>query len=165
MDFDEILKDPKYQAEFDKRIAKAIETAKGKWDEEAEAKRKELEEEAKLTAEEKIKKQMEKLTQENENYKANEARRAMKDASLEYIKSKGYSNAIADLVDLSSFKDENDMHTRLDNINTNLSNTISRELDNKLKENGYSDLTSNKGDGKKDDMFNFNFTPVKEVQK
>ena len=164
MDFDEILKDPKYQAEFDKRVAKSIETAKTKWDQEAEAKRKELEEEAKLTAEEKIKKQMEKLTQENEVYKANEAKRAMKDASLEYIKSKGYSNAIEDLVDLSSFKDENDMHTRLDNINTNLSNTISRELDNKLKENGYSDLTSNKGDGKKDDMFNFNFTPVKEVK-
>ena len=165
MDFDKILEDPKYQAEFDKRVAKSIETAKTKWDQEAEAKRKELEEEAKLTAEEKIKKQMEKLTQENEIYKANEAKRAMKDASLEYIKSKGYSNAIADLVDLSSFKDENDMHNRLENINTNLSNTISRELDNKLKENGYSDLTSNKGDGKKDDMFNFNFTPVKEVQK
>ena len=108
---------------------------------------------------------MEKLTQENEIYKANEAKRAMKDASLEYIKTKGYSNAIADLVDLSSFKDENDMHSRLDIINTNLSNTISRELDNKLKENGYSDLTSNKGDGRKDDMFNFNFTPVKEVSK
>ena len=165
MDFDKILEDTKYQAEFDKRVAKSIETAKTKWDQEAEAKRKELEEEAKLTAEEKIKKQMEKLTQENELYKANEAKRAMKDASLEYIKSKGYSNAIADLVDLSSFKDENDMHSRLDNINTNLSNTISRELDNKLKENGYSDLTSNKGDGKKDDMFNFNFTPVKEVSK
>ena len=165
MDFDTILKDPKYQAEFDKRIAKAIETAKGKWDEEAEAARKEMEVNAKLTAEEKIKKQMEKLTQENEIYKANEAKRAMKDASLEYIKTKGYSNAIADLVDLSSFKDENDMHSRLDIINTNLSNTISRELDNKLKENGYSDLTSNKGDGRKDDMFNFNFTPVKEVSK
>ena len=164
MDFDEILKDPKYQAEFDKRVAKSLETAKSKWDEEAEKKKKELEEEAKLSAEEKTKKQMEKLIQENETYKANEAKRAMKDSSLEYIKSKGYSNAIADLVDLSSFKDEEDMHTRLDNINTNLSNTISRELDNKLKENGYADLTSNKGDGKKDDMFNFNFTPIKEVK-
>ena len=39
MDFDEILKDPKYQAEFDKRIAKAIETSKTKWDEEAEWKK------------------------------------------------------------------------------------------------------------------------------
>ena len=164
MDFDKILEDPKYQAEFDKRVAKSIETAKTKWDQEAEAKRKELEEEAKLTAEEKIKKQMEKLTQENEVYKANEAKRAMKDASLEYIKSKGYSNAIADLVDLSSFKDENDMHSRLDSINTTYSNTVSKAIDEKLKENGYADLTSNKGDGKKDDLFNFNFTPVKEVK-
>ena len=164
MTFDEILKDPKHQAAFDKKVAIALSTAKRKWEQEAEAKRKEMEEEAKLTAEEKIKKQMEKLVEENENYKVNEARRAMKDSSLEYIKEKGYSSAIGDLIDLSSFKDEEDMHTRLDNINTNLSNTISRELDNKLKENGYADLTSNKGDGKKDDMFNFNFTPVKEVQ-
>ena len=42
MDFDKILEDPKYQAEFDKRVAKSIETAKTKWDQEAEAKRKEL---------------------------------------------------------------------------------------------------------------------------
>ena len=39
------------------------------------------------------------------------------------------------------------------------------QIDEKLKENGYADLTSNKGDGKKDDLFNFNFTPVKEVSK
>ena len=165
MDFDEILKDPKYQAEFDKRIAKAIETSKTKWDEEAEAKRKELEEEAKLSAEEKTRKEIEKLTKENETYKANEAKRAMKDASLEYIKNKGYSSAIADLVDLSSFKDEEDMHSRLDSINTTYSNTVSNAIDEKLKENGYADLTANKGDGKKTDVFDFNFTPVKEVSK
>ena len=165
MNFDEILKDPKHQAAFDKKVAIALSTAKRKWEQEAEAKRKEMEEEAKLSAEEKIKKQMEKLTQENETYKANEARRAMKDASLEYIKNKGYSNAIADLVDLSSFKDEEDMHSRLDSINTTYSNTVSKAIDEKLKENGYADLTSNKGDGKKDDLFNFNFTPVKEVSK
>ena len=161
MDFDEILKEPKYQAEFDKRIAKAIETSKANWDKEAEEKRKEMEENAKLSAEEKTKKEMEKLIKENETYKANEAKRAMKDSALEYIKSKGYSNAINDLVDLSSFADENDMHTRLDAINTNLSNTISRELDNKLKENGYPDL-ANKGNEKQTDGFNFNFSKIKE---
>lgn len=161
MDFDTILKDPKYQAEFDKRIAKAIETAKGKWDEEAEAAKKEMEENAKLTAEEKIKKDMEKLTKENADLKANEARRVMKDKSLEYIKTKGYSSAIGDLVDLSSFKDDKEMSERLDAINTNLSNTISKELDNKLKENGYPDL-ANKGNNGNKDPFNFNFTPVKE---
>jgi len=30
--FDDVLKDKKYQSEFDKRIAKAIETAKGNWE-------------------------------------------------------------------------------------------------------------------------------------
>ena len=161
MDFEEILKDPKYQSAFDKKVANALETAKKKWDEDAEAARKEMEENAKLSAEEKTKKEMEKLMKENGELKANEARRVMKDSALEYIKTKGYSNAIGDLVDLSSFKDENDMQTRLDSINTNLSNTISRELDNKLKENGYPDIAS-KGDGKKDSGFDFNFTKIKE---
>lgn len=174
MNFDEFLKEGTNQAEFDKRIAKALETAKTKWDEdykkkeeerakELEAKQKELEENAKLSAEEKIKKEMEKLSKENADLKASEAKRAMKDNSLAYIKEKGYSDAIADLVDLSSFADENDMHTRLDNINTNLSNTLSKQLDNKLKENGYPDLASKGSEGAKD-AFNFNFTPIKEVK-
>lgn len=30
--FDDVLKDKKYQSEFDKRVAKALETAKGKWE-------------------------------------------------------------------------------------------------------------------------------------
>lgn len=161
MDFEEILKDPKYQAAFDAKVAKALETAKKKWDEDAEATKKEMEENAKLSAEEKIKKDMEKLTKENADLKANEARRLMKDKSLEYIKTKGYSSAIGDLVDLSSFKDDKEMSDRIDAINTNLSNTISKELDNKLKENGYPDL-ANKGTGGNNDPFNFNFTPIKE---
>lgn len=165
MDFEEILKDPKHQAAFDRKVAMAINTAKRKWQEDVNKAKKEMEENAKLSAQEKMKKEMEKVMKENQELKANEAKRAMRDSSLEYIKEKGYSSAISDLIDLSSFKDEEDMHTRLDNINTNLSNTLSRELDNKLKENGYSDLTSNKGEGKTDDMFNFNFTPVKEVEK
>lgn len=160
MDFEQILKDPKYQAAFDKKVASALETAKKKWDEDAEAARKELEENAKLSAEEKIKKEMDRLTKENGELKANEARRVMKDSALEYIKTKGYSSSISDLIDLSSFKDENDMHTRLDSINTNLANTISRELDNKLKENGYPDIAGK--DGKKDSGFDFNFTKIKE---
>ena len=161
MDFDTILKDPKYQAEFDKRITKAIDTAKKKWDEEAEAARKELEENAKLTAEEKIKKDMDKLTKENEVLKANEAKRAMRDSSLNYIKAKGYNSTIEDLVDLSSFADENDMHARIDAINTKLSNTISNELNNKLRENGYPDLANKGNDGTNKDQFNFGFTSIK----
>lgn len=35
--FDEILEDKEYQSEFDKRVTKALETAKAKWDAKAEA--------------------------------------------------------------------------------------------------------------------------------
>ena len=161
MNFEEILKDPKHQAAFDRKVAMAIGTAKKKWLEEAAKERKEFEENAKLTASQRTQKELENLKKENEELKASEAKRLMKDSALEYIKTKGYSNAIGDLVDLSSFVDEDDMHTRLDSINTNLSNTVSRELDNKLKENGYPDI-ANKESGKKDSGFDFNFTKIKE---
>lgn len=36
--FDDLLKDKTYQSEFDKRVAKALETAKGKWETEHQAK-------------------------------------------------------------------------------------------------------------------------------
>ena len=36
--FDEMLKDKTYQSEFDKRVAKALETAKGKWESDHQAK-------------------------------------------------------------------------------------------------------------------------------
>lgn len=160
MTFDEILTDPNMQAEFDKRIAKALETSKKKWEEDLEEKRKEMEETAKLSAEEKAKKEIEKLTKENEEFKSREARRAMKDSSLEYIKTKGYSSSIENLIDLGSFKDETDMQEKLDKINTDLSTAISNGLNDKLKQQGFKDLGTKDNAGAKDD-FDFNFTSVK----
>lgn len=40
--FDDILSDPKKQAEFDKRVAKAIDTARNKWVAETEEKKTKL---------------------------------------------------------------------------------------------------------------------------
>lgn len=159
MTFDEVLTDPKMQAEFDKRIAKALETSRSKWEEELEEKRKELEETAKLSAEEKAKKEIEKLTKENETYRANEARRAMKDNSLEYIRTKGYSSSIENLIDLGSFKDEAEMQERLDKINTDLNTAISNGLNDKLKQQGLKDLGSK--ENSQSDEFNFGFTSIK----
>ena len=57
--FDDILKDKKYQSEFDKRVAKALETAKGKWETDYQAKveeaKTEAEKLAKMNAEQKAK--------------------------------------------------------------------------------------------------------------
>lgn len=165
MNFDEFLKEAGNQAEFDKRVAKALETAKKTWDEDAkkaaEEEKKRLEEEAKLSAEEKTKKEIEKLMKENGELKASQAKREMSDKALAHIKEKGYDSAIADLIDLSSFADDADMAKRLEDINTKYTNKVSDSLNAKLKENGYSDLAGKGGDGGNKDTFNFGFTPIK----
>lgn len=51
--FDEVLSNKEYQSEFDKRVTKALEKAKSKWETETEAKLKEAEKLAKMTANEK----------------------------------------------------------------------------------------------------------------
>jgi hypothetical protein len=59
MTFDEILQDKYYQSEFDKKVAKALETARTKWEKEAEEKRTEAEKLAKMDADEKHKYELE----------------------------------------------------------------------------------------------------------
>ncbi|MGT2958881.1 phage capsid protein [Streptococcus bovimastitidis] len=51
--FDELLSDPKYQAEFDKKISKALDTAHSKWEAEQQTKEDEAKKLAKMNAEQK----------------------------------------------------------------------------------------------------------------
>ncbi len=67
MTFDEILADKTYQSEFDKRVAKALETARTKWEKEAEVKKTEAEKLAKMDAEEKLKYERDKIIEERDN--------------------------------------------------------------------------------------------------
>ncbi|QBX22579.1 capsid and scaffold protein [Streptococcus phage Javan90] len=59
--FDDILSDPKKQAEFDKRVAKAIDTARNKWVAETEEKENEAKRLAKMNAEQKAQHEKAKL--------------------------------------------------------------------------------------------------------
>ena len=65
--FDEMLKESNYQSEFDKKVAKALETAKAKWTKEEENKRTEAENLAKMSADEKHAHEIQKITKEK-NY-------------------------------------------------------------------------------------------------
>ena len=67
MTFDEILQDKHYQSEFDKKVAKALETARTKWEKEAEVKKTEAEKLAKMDAEEKLKYERDKIIEERDN--------------------------------------------------------------------------------------------------
>lgn len=68
--FDEMLKDSNYQSEFDKRIAKSLETAKSKWEKEynekLEAQKTEAEKLAKMKEEEKHAYELEKANKRAE---------------------------------------------------------------------------------------------------
>lgn len=64
--FDDMLKENDYQSEFDKKVAKALETAKTKWQEEADAKRTEAEKLAKMKDDEKHRYELEKATKEKD---------------------------------------------------------------------------------------------------
>lgn len=67
--FDDFLKDPKNQAEFDRRVAKALGTQKAKLDGEYADAKKEAEKLAKMNAEQRRQYEMDKLRKENEDLK------------------------------------------------------------------------------------------------
>ncbi|WP_272075874.1 DUF4355 domain-containing protein [Streptococcus dysgalactiae] len=75
--FDDILSDPKKQAEFDKRVAKAIDTARNKWVAETEEKENEAKRLAKMNAEQKAQHEKDQLLKELAELKAERTRSEM----------------------------------------------------------------------------------------
>lgn len=182
MTFDEILQDPKYQAEFDKRIAKALEknnAAKeeewrkkenelaGREDEirknileEMEAKQREAEENAKLSEAEKYKKEMDKLTQSNLEMKTQLSIINREKKMRAYIKDKGYdADAILEFVK-PEYVTDTDFEDKIDNANNLFSERISKGVNDKLKEDP--DVLLGKKGKDQGPQFDFGFTPIKE---
>ena len=185
LELDDILEDSEYQAEFDKKVAKALEKQKTDIDaevqkkldealagreeelrkniqEEMERQKQEAEENAKLTEAEKYKKELDKVNQklveaENKN-KINDRR----DALEKYIKEKGYDrDAIMDFVKVENLPDT--FEAQIDTINEKLNDRISRGVNEKLKENP-DKVLGDKGGGQ-GPQFNFDFQSVKPVKK
>lgn len=99
--FTELLKDPEYQREFDKLVSKSLETAKGKWEEDYQAKLTEAEKLAKMSAEQKLKYELEKSNKERDEFRAKlEAGNLYKTAS-DIASDKGLPIGYLDLIDFS----------------------------------------------------------------
>lgn len=183
--FDEILKDPTYQAEFDKRVQKAIEKNKTTTEEafnkkleealagreeemrkniqeEIEAKQKEAEEMAKMSEAEKYKKLLDQQNQKMTEYEKKLALVARKERLNNYVKEKGYDLAILDLVSAETLTDAN-LEGEVDKVNETFSNKVSKALDDKLKEAGDTVL-GNKGKDK-GPSFDFGFQSIKPETK
>ena len=184
---DDILQDAEYQAEFDKKVAKAIEKSKTDIDaevqkkldaaiaareeemrkniqEEIDAKAREAEENAKLTEAEKYKKMLDQTNQKLADYE-NRIAIADREAKMKkYIKEKGYdADAILDLVSASSVTDAN-YETRIDEINDKLTEKINNAVSARMKDEADKHL-GGKGGKQDQPVFDFHFQGVKPAGK
>lgn len=187
LNLDQILgEDGDYQAEFDKKIQKALDKQKTDIDAEVqkkldaaiagreeeirkaiqddiEAKRKEAEENAKLTEAEKFQKELDKVKQELADAKKKNAISDREKAVEKYIKEKGYNReAIMEFIDVSTLPDT--FQDKIDSVNEKLTEMVSKGVNERLKDVDEKVLG---GKGKKDDddVFNFNFQAIKPIKK
>ena len=131
--FDEILKDKSYQSEFDKRVAKALETSKAKWEEDY---NKKLEEEkteaqkiAKMDTEQKLNYQLEQAKKEAEEANAKLNAYELKEQAIKIASEKGLPVGYLDLIDFTK--------TNADNLITSIDKLVdirSKDLEGYIKD-------------------------------
>lgn len=104
--FDDFLKDPKNQAEFDRRVGKALETSKGKMQKEIDARieaaRTEAEKLARMNSDQKMQYEKEKREKELADREASITRRELTATAKEQLAEKGLPVSLADVLDYSS---------------------------------------------------------------
>lgn len=104
--FDDLLKDKSMQSEFDKRIAKALETAKGKWEIDFQTKLEEAKTEAeklaKMNADQKAEYERKKQEETLNKRESEITRRELRATALESLAEKGLPKQLADILDYNS---------------------------------------------------------------
>ena len=104
--FDDFLKDPKNQAEFDRRVSKALETSRSKMqadiDEKIQAARTEAEKLAKMNSEQKAQYEKEKREKELADREASITKRELAATAKEQLAEKGLPLSLADVLNYSS---------------------------------------------------------------
>ena len=135
--FDEILEDKVYQSEFDRRMTKAIDTAKEKWIEEYNQKlaneKSEAEKLAKMDAEQKHQYE---LDQANKRANDSEAKLRAYELKEQATKIAREKNVDVNLLDLLDFTKENaeTVVAKIDNIKNVYDSAIEKALNDKLKQ-------------------------------
>lgn len=133
--FDEILKANKaYQSEFDKRIAKALETSKAKWEQEAIAKQNEAERLAKMTESEKHAEELKKITRERDEATARLNAYELKNEAQKIASEKGMDYELLDILDYSKETAES-VKEKIDLIYQSVLKATEKQVNERLKQN------------------------------
>lgn len=156
--FDEILKaDKNYQSEFDRRVSKALETSKAKWEQEYSAKIEEAKTEAqklaKMNADEKAKFEQDKRIKALEAREQEITTRELKAQAYETLASK---NLPKDLVDILNYSNAESCNKSIESVEKAFQTAVEKAVNDKLR----GQEVPKGGQGGVSNGFNFNFTPI-----
>ena len=131
--FDELLQDPEYQREFDKKVAKAIEKSKAKWQKEEEAKRTEAETLAKMSEEEKHKHEMSKIEAERSKAVAELNAYKLKEEALKIATEKGLDVTLLNVLDYTKETAES-VKSKIDDIDNSFKKAVEKRVNDVMKQ-------------------------------
>lgn len=122
------------QSEFDKRIAKSLETAKAKWETEYEAKLEEAKTEAqklaKMNADQKAEYEKQKREDALAKREADITRRELRATALESLAEKGMPKELADIL---NYKDADSTKSSLEAVETAFREAVEAGVNERLK--------------------------------
>lgn len=133
LSFDEILGDKTYQAEFDRRVQKALETARSKWEAEEQTKRTEAEKLAKMDAEQKAKYELKKEKERADEALAKLNAYELKNTAIKIAQEKGLDISLLEDIDYSKQTAET-ITTIIDTKKAVFDKAIEKAMNDKYKE-------------------------------
>lgn len=140
--FDEVLSNKEYQAEFDRRVQKAIETAKTKWKEINDAEKSEADKLAKMNKEQKLEYEAQKANKEKDNALAELNAYKLKEQALTIASEKGLEVSLLNLIDFKTVTAEK-LSENIDNLSAVFNKAVEKAVNEKLKEDTPITKTSN----------------------
>ena len=157
--FDDVLKDKKYQSEFDKRVAKALETAKGKWETDYQAKI----QEAKTAAEKLSKMNADQKAEYEKQKKQDELAKREKDITTRELRATAYETLAEkslpkELVDILNYESAETCNKSIEAVEKAFQSAVEKAVNDKLR----GKETPKGGQGNNNQStFGFNFTGVR----
>lgn len=131
--FDELLKDPEYQAEFDRKAEGMKKKWESAWQKKAEKERSEAEALAKMTEEEKHQHEIQKLDAERKQAVAELNAYRLKDEAVRIASEKGMDVSLLDLIDYSNATAET-VKGQMEKIESAFSKAVEKAVNEKLKQ-------------------------------
>lgn len=135
--FDDLLKEPNYQAEFDKKVqnamAKNLEKEKAKWQKEAEEKASEAERLSKLSTEEKFQEQLNKALSEKKNAESQLNAYKLKEEAQKIATEKGLDINLLNIIDFDKETAET-VKTKIEEIDESFKKAVETKTKERLRQ-------------------------------